>query len=110
MLKDWDQDTRHPFSETLLYSIRTKDFGSNSKPSTRDDTGGPDGPPLPIYAPCRNTGSRLKSMPGIYDISDLDRIRANQAKRAMISRQRVKIIQDNPIVDESITDITMRSK
>ena len=42
-------------------------------------------------------------------ISMMDRIRANQAKRAMLVDK--GIIQENPIVDESVTDImTMANK
>jgi hypothetical protein len=37
-------------------------------------------------------------------ISMMDRIKANQAKRAMLVEK--NIIQDSPIVDESVTDIT----
>ena len=38
-------------------------------------------------------------------ISMMDRIRAGQAKRSMLVDK--GIIQENPIVDESVTDITM---
>jgi len=40
-------------------------------------------------------------------MSNWDRIKANQAKRAMLVEK--GIIQDNPVVDESITDITMQA-
>ena len=40
-----------------------------------------------------------------YYMSPWERMKANQAKRAMLVEK--GIIQDNPIVDESVTDITM---
>jgi len=40
-------------------------------------------------------------------MSAWERIKANQAKRALLVEKGV--IQENPIVDESITDITMQA-
>ena len=64
-----------------------------------DDTGG-DGPELPPQL----GGPSTEEMATEYRRSDLERIRAGQAKRAMLVEK--NIIQDSPIVDESVTDIT----
>ena len=48
-----------------------------------DDTGGPDGPET-IYAPLTGAVDEEYAQ-GYYGMSDLDRIRAGQAKRAMIN-------------------------
>jgi len=70
-----------------------------------EDRGG-DGGPEPILDPTTlEVGTEYAQ--GDYGMSDLDRIRAGQAKRAMLVQR--GIIQDNPIVDESITDITMQA-
>jgi hypothetical protein len=42
-----------------------------------------------------------------YYMSPWERIKANQAKRAMLVEK--DIIQENPVVDESVTDITMQA-
>jgi hypothetical protein len=71
---------------------------------TRDKYDKGDGGPEPILDPVTlEVGTEYAQ--GDYGMSDLDRIRAGQAKRAMLVDK--GIIQDNPIVDESITDITM---
>ena len=101
LLKDWDQGARHHSVETPLAVLEQRILDL-TQPSTRDD-GGPDGPE-PIYAPVTGAVDEEYAQ-GYYGMSDLDRIRANQAKRAMLVEK--GIIQDNPIVDESITDITM---
>ena len=44
---------------------------------------------------------------GTYAMSPWERIKANQAKRALLVEK--GIIQDNPIVGESVTDITMQA-
>ena len=103
LLKDWDQDARHHSVNTPM-AILEQRILDLTQPSTRDD-GGPDGPE-PIYAPVTGAVDEEYAQ-GYYGMSDLDRIRANQAKRAMLVQR--GIIQDNPLVDESITDITMQA-
>jgi hypothetical protein len=66
-----------------------------------DEDEGPDGPPLTIDV-LAETKEAVEEAPNM--ISMMDRIRANQAKRAMLVEK--NIIQDSPIVDESVTDIT----
>jgi len=68
-----------------------------------DDTKG-DGPKLPQVVPI---GKEIEEYEGTYAMSPWERIKANQAKRAMLVEQ--GIIQDSPIVDESVTDITMEA-
>ena len=43
-----------------------------------------------------------------YYMSPWDRIKANQAKRAMLVEKGI-IEEENPMVDESVTDITMEA-
>jgi hypothetical protein len=73
------------------------------KPEDDDDTGG-DGPELPAVVPVHQ---EIEGYEGTYAMSPWDRIKANQAKRAMLVEK--DIIQENPIVDESVTDITMQA-
>ena len=62
--------------------------------------------PVPIYDPVTGAVSEEYAQ-GDYYMSAWDRIKANQAKRAMLVEK--GIIQDNPVVDESVTDITMQA-
>ena len=66
-----------------------------------DEDEGPDGQPLTIDV-LAETQEEVEEAPNM--ISMMDRIRANQAKRAMLVEK--NIIQESPIVDESVTDIT----
>jgi hypothetical protein len=68
-----------------------------------DDTKG-DGPEVPQVVPVHE---EIEEYEGTYAMSPWDRIKANQAKRAMLVEK--DIIQENPIVDESVTDITMQA-
>jgi hypothetical protein len=68
-----------------------------------DDTKG-DGPEVPQVVPI---GEEIQEYEDTYAMSPWDRIKANQAKRAMLVEKGV--IQENPIVDESVTDITMQA-
>jgi len=62
-------------------------------------------PELPKVVPIgEEIEAYAQTPPGI---SSRDWIKANQAKRAMLVEQ--GIIQENPIVDESVTDITMEA-
>ena len=67
----------------------------------KDDDTGDDGPPLTIGV-LAETQEEVEEAPNM--ISMMDRIRAGQAKRSMLVDK--GIIQDSPIVDESVTDIT----
>ena len=67
-----------------------------------DDTTG-DGPEqgvVPVH-------EEIKEYEGTYAMSPWERIKANQQKRAMLVEK--GIIQENPVVDESVTDITMQA-
>jgi len=66
-----------------------------------DEDEGPDGLPLTVDV-LAETQEAVEEAPNM--ISMMDRIKANQAKRAMLVEK--NIIQDSPIVDESVTDIT----
>jgi hypothetical protein len=69
-----------------------------------DDTGG-DGPEVPQVIP---VGEEIDAYAqSDYYMSPWERIKANQAKRAMLVEK--GIIQENPVVDESVTDITMQA-
>ena len=68
-----------------------------------DDTGG-DGPTLPQVVPVHE---EIEEYEDTYAMSPWDRIKANQAKRAMLVEK--GIIQDSPIVGETVTDITMQA-
>ena len=67
----------------------------------QEDDQEPDGQPLTIDV-LAETKEEVEEAPDM--ISMMDRIRANQAKRAMLVDK--DIIQESPIVDESVTDIT----
>ena len=73
------------------------------RPDDEDDTGG-DGPELPKVVPI---GEEIEEYEGTYAMSPWERMKANQAKRALLVQK--GIIQDSPIVDESVTDITMQA-
>ena len=66
-----------------------------------DDTGG-DGPEVPQVVPVHE---EIQEYEDTYGMSPWERIKANQAKRALLVDK--GIIRDNPIVDESVTDINM---
>ena len=69
-----------------------------------DDTKG-DGPEPPRVIPI---GEEIDAYAqSDYYMSPWERIKANQAKRAMLVEKGV--IQENPVVDESVTDITMEA-
>ena len=68
-----------------------------------DDTGD-DGPEVPKVVPVHE---EIDAYEDVYAMSPWDRIKANQQKRAMLVEK--GIIQENPIVDESVTDITMEA-
>ena len=65
-----------------------------------DDTKG-DGPEVPKVVPI---GEEIEEYEGTYAMSPWERIKANQAKRALLVEK--GIIQEN---DESVTDITMEA-
>ena len=82
-------------NQELLDLTQTKD---------EDDDKGDDGPTLPQVVPVHE---EIEEYEGTYAMSPWDRIKANQQKRAMLVEK--GIIQENPIVDESVTDITMQA-
>ena len=82
--------------------IETRDKLTDLTQRPDEDDGGPDGQPLTIDV-VAETKEEIEGAPNM--ISMMDIIRARQAKHAMLVDK--GIIQDNPIVDESVTDITM---
>jgi hypothetical protein len=68
-----------------------------------DDTGG-DGPEVPQVVPVHE---EIQEYEDTYTMSPWERIKANQARRALLVEK--GILQENPIVDESVTDITMEA-
>ena len=70
-----------------------------------EDDPEPDGPELPQVVPVHEEIDAYAQSD--YYMSPWERMKANQAKRAMLVEK--GIIQENPIVDESVTDITMEA-
>ena len=89
----------HHAVDTPIQSINQEILDITQKPDKEDP--GPDGQPLTIDV-LAETQEEVEEAPNM--ISMMDRIRANQAKRAMLVDK--DIIQESPIVDESVTDIT----
>ena len=81
----------------------TNEINDLTRTKDEDDTKG-DGPEVPKVVPVHQ---EIEEYEGTYAMSPWERIKANQAKRAMLVEQ--GIIQENPIVDESVTDITMEA-
>ena len=81
----------------------TNEINDLTKTKEEDDTKG-DGPEVPQVVPI---GEEIEEYEGTYAMSPWERIKANQAKRAMLVEKGV--IQENPVVDESVTDITMQA-
>jgi len=80
-----------------------KELKDLTKPKDEDDDTGGDGPEqgvVPVH-------EEIQEYEGTYAMSPWERIKANQAKRAMLVEK--DIIQENPIVGESVTDITMQA-
>ena len=67
-----------------------------------DDDTGDGGPEVPQVVPVHE---EIQEYEDTYAMSPWERIKANQAKRALLVDK--GIIRDNPIVDESVTDINM---
>ena len=93
----------NPHVDTAIQTLDQEILDLTQRPDKDEDTKG-DGPPLTIDV-LAETQEDIEEAPDM--ISMMDRIRAGQAKRAMLVQ--IGIIQDNPIVDESITDITMQA-
>jgi len=98
--KDLGIPEHSPHTDTLIQKLNQEILDLTQTRDTEDE--GPDGPPLTIDV-LAETQEAVEEAPDM--ISMMDRIRANQAKRAMLVDK--GIIQENPIVDESVTDITM---
>ena len=79
----------------------TNEINNLTKTPDDDDTGG-DGPEVPQVVPVHE---EIQEYEDTYGMSPWERIKANQAKRALLVDK--GIIRDNPIVDESVTDINM---
>jgi len=94
----------HHAVDTPLQDINQQLLDLTQRPD--EDDPGPDGPPLTIDV-LAETKEEIEEAPDM--ISMMDKIRAGQAKRAMLVEK--DIIQESPIVDESGTDImTMANK
>jgi len=92
----------HHAVDTPIQTINQEILDITQKPDKEDP--GRDGPPLTIDV-LAETKEEVEEAPNM--ISMMDRIRANQAKRAMLVDK--DIIQESPIVDESVTDIVMKA-
>ena len=103
-LEDWGLKTRHPAVDTPYQILEQRILDLTQRPRPEEGEGRES--PESIYVPLTGAVDEEYAQ-GYYGMSDLERIRAGQAKRAMLVQK--GIIQDNPIVDESITDITMQA-
>ena len=74
-----------------------------TKPKDKEEKG--DGPEPPVVIPVQEEIDAYAQSD--YYMSPWERIKANQAKRAMLVEKGV--IQENPVVDESVTDIVMEA-
>ena len=81
-----------------------KELKDLTKKRAEDDIENNESPILPKVVPI---DEEIEEYEGTYAMSPWERIKANQAKRALLVEK--GIIQDNPIVDESVTDITMQA-
>ena len=91
----------HHAVDTEIQTIDQQLLDLTKKRDDDDDTGG-DGPEVPQVVPVHE---EIQEYEDTYGMSPWERIKANQAKRALLVDK--GIIQDNPVVDESVTDITM---
>ena len=82
-----------------------KELKDLTKPKDEDDDTGDDGPEVPQVVPVHE---EIEEYEGTYAMSPWERIKANQQKRAMLVEKGI-IQEDNPIVGESVTDITMQA-
>jgi len=99
--KDLGIPEHSPHTDTLIQKLNQEILDLTQTRDTED--AGPDGEgPLTIDV-LAETQEEVEEAPNL--ISLMDKIRANQAKRAMLVEK--DIIQESPIVDESVTDITM---
>jgi len=99
-------DINNPNTMKNLDDTNLEDINKQLKDLTKteeDDTKG-DGPEVPKVVPVHE---EIEEYEGTYAMSPWERIKANQQKRAMLVEK--DIIQDSPIVDESVTDITMEA-
>ena len=103
LLEDWEMKARHHSYDTPTQILEQRILDIQQP---RTDEGDPKHDPVPIYDPVTGAVSEEYAQ-GDYYMSAWDRIKANQAKRAMLVEK--GIIQDNPVVDESVTDITMQA-
>jgi len=92
----------NPHVDTKLQDINQQILDLTQRPDKDEDDKG--GPELPQVVPI---GEEIEEYEGTYAMSPWERIKANQAKRAMLVEK--GIIQDSPIVGESVTDITMEA-
>jgi len=91
----------HHAVDTEIQTIDQQLLDLTKKRDDDDDTGG-DGPEVPQVVPVHE---EIQEYEDTYAMSPWERIKANQAKRALLVDK--GIIRDNPIVDESVTDINM---
>ena len=105
MLEELGLDKGHPSGTDTAYS-QLQDYLAKRKLRKKDeeDTKG-DGPEVPQVVPVHEEIESYAQSD--YYMSPWERMKANQAKRAMLVAK--GIIQENPIVDETVTDITMEA-
>ena len=95
--------THSPHTDTELQKVNQQILDLTQRPD-KDEERDDRGIELPEVVPI---GEEIEEYEGTYAMSPWERIKANQQKRAMLVEK--DIIQDSPIVDESVTDITMEA-
>ena len=91
----------NPHVDTPIQTIN-QEILDRTKKRDKDDA-----PETQFVPPVVPAGEEIEESEGMYVMSPWERIKANQARRALLVEK--GIIQDNPIVDESVTDITMQA-
>jgi hypothetical protein len=104
MLEELGLHKGHPSGTDTAYS-QLQDYLAKRKLRKKDEDPGGDGPEVPTVVPVHE---EIEEYEDVYAMSPWDRIKANQAKRALLVEKGI-IQEDSPIVDESVTDITMQA-
>ena len=97
--------THSPHTDTELQKVNQQILDLTQRPDKEEDKKG-DGPELPEVIPVKEEIDAYAQSD--YYMSPWERIKANQAKKAMLVDKGIHK-EYNPIVDESVTDITMQA-
>jgi hypothetical protein len=101
-LEDWDLKTRHHTADTPYQILEQRILNLQQRKKKEEEQR--DRPEQIEVVPI---GEEIEAYEDVYAMSPWERIKANQAKRALLVDK--GIIQENPIVDESVTDITLQA-